>query len=66
MADRPKVTPMENGPLMVEGIETLTYYGDGSSVEAGGKKALCRCGGSKNKPFCDGAHWGLKFVDDDN
>lgn len=56
MADRPKVTPAENGPLLVEGIETLTYYGDGSSVEVGGKKALCRCGGSKNKPFCDGTH----------
>ena len=56
MADKPKITPMQDGPFLVEGIEAMTYYGDGSTVEVGGKKALCRCGGSKNKPFCDGTH----------
>lgn len=28
--------------------------------------ALCRCGKSKNKPFCDGTHWYAQFTDDDN
>lgn len=56
MSDRPKITPAENGPLLVEGVATMTSYGDGSIVDVGGKKALCRCGGSANKPFCDGTH----------
>jgi CDGSH-type Zn-finger protein len=28
--------------------------------------ALCRCGQSKNKPFCDGTHWWVKFRDEEN
>jgi CDGSH-type Zn-finger protein len=30
--------------------------GDGTIVFEGEKVALCRCGGSANKPFCDGTH----------
>lgn len=45
----------ENGPLLVTGsIEIVS--GTGRTIDRCGKAALCRCGGSANKPFCDGTH----------
>ncbi len=55
MSDMPKITPAENGPLVVENPPDLS----GSvQIDLSGrpKVALCRCGASANKPFCDGAH----------
>jgi CDGSH-type Zn-finger protein len=51
---KPTIRPAENGPYIVENLETLSSR-DGA-IEARPKMALCRCGGSKNKPFCDGTH----------
>jgi CDGSH-type Zn-finger protein len=54
-----RITVRENGPLLVEGDFTI--------VDAAGnevpikKKALCRCGGSTTKPFCDGTHSKIGF-----
>jgi CDGSH-type Zn-finger protein len=46
---------IKNGPLEVTG--TFTIKGaDGKQIEAPDPAYLCRCGGSKNKPFCDGTH----------
>jgi CDGSH-type Zn-finger protein len=42
---------------------------EGEAMNAGANRehyALCRCGHSKNKPFCDGTHWWIKFRDADN
>jgi len=42
---------------------------EGEAMNAGASRehyALCRCGQSKNKPFCDGTHWYIKFSDEDN
>ncbi|MEV4416839.1 CDGSH iron-sulfur domain-containing protein [Catellatospora sp. NPDC049609] len=54
------VTPYENGPLLLRGdFEIVTP--DGERIEAGRSTvALCRCGRSRIKPFCDGTH---KLID---
>lgn len=54
-----------NGPYVVTGGPQLldTPLGEGGSTE---HFTLCRCGGSKNKPFCDGSHWYNDFSDDKN
>ena len=56
-----EVTPLPNGPLVVRGNLTLVA-GDGRVAWQGTKAALCRCGGSANKPFCDGAHQRIGFT----
>lgn len=48
-----------NGPYIVEGEFTLTDA-NGQSVPVK-KAALCRCGGSTTKPFCDGTHSKIGF-----
>jgi len=51
------ITPMENGPYIVRGPVTLLDV-DGNEYDVSERKtiALCRCGGSTTKPFCDGTH----------
>lgn len=56
MAERPRITPTENGPYLVEGASQITRLRNGDQVAMSTKVALCRCGGSQNKPFCDGTH----------
>ena len=54
-----------DGPYIVKGKVVLldTEKGKGASET---HCTLCRCGASKNKPFCDGSHWDVNFTDDDN
>lgn len=54
-----EVTPMPNGPLLVRGRIRIVLA-DGSSEELP-RAAFCRCGQSKNKPFCDGTHREIGF-----
>lgn len=54
-ANRVKVTCMENGPYLFEGLQGLKNA-KGEEIEVKAKVALCRCGDSNNKPFCDGTH----------
>jgi len=58
----PMVTVSANGPYEITGgIELMgVKQGAGASSE---HYTLCRCGASKNKPFCDGSHWDAGFRD---
>lgn len=61
----PEIFISQNGPLHIRGNINLN---DKSSSELISKEhfTLCRCGSSKNKPFCDGAHRKVGFVDENN
>ena len=56
MSSTPIITPMENGPYQVSGCRVLKNLSDGTQHATDGTVKLCRCGGSKNKPYCDGTH----------
>ncbi|MEE2778044.1 MAG: CDGSH iron-sulfur domain-containing protein [Acidobacteriota bacterium] len=55
-----EVSPAPNGPLVVSGNLTIVA-GSGRRAWQGTKVALCRCGESENRPFCDGAHARVGF-----
>jgi CDGSH-type Zn-finger protein len=57
--DRPRITCSKDGPYLVEGLARLE--GPAGPILTPGKAALCRCGRSQNKPFCDGGHKGARF-----
>lgn len=57
-ATEPSIHVTENGPYLVTGPIEIRQT-DGSVLTTSGPCYLCRCGGSKNKPFCDATH-GLK------
>jgi CDGSH-type Zn-finger protein/uncharacterized Fe-S cluster protein YjdI len=49
------IAPSADGPLRITGnLEVVS--GTGRTIDRCTKAALCRCGGSANKPFCDGTH----------
>jgi CDGSH-type Zn-finger protein len=55
------VTPYEDGPLLLRGDFAIVTT-DGQPIEARrGTVALCRCGKSAIKPFCDGTHKATGF-----
>ena len=53
--DHTKITVLDKGPYLVKG-KFVFINKDGQEEDKEGQMALCRCGLSANKPFCDGAH----------
>jgi 3-phenylpropionate/trans-cinnamate dioxygenase ferredoxin subunit len=52
----------QNGPYRVEGDEVVVEDWNGNRYEISKRPfALCRCGGSTTKPFCDGTHSRIGF-----
>ncbi len=60
--DRARITPYKDGPLLVRGPFELVDQ-DGNAIAVRRKTvALCRCGRSRIKPFCDGTHKVMQFT----
>ncbi|HEV8311348.1 MAG TPA: CDGSH iron-sulfur domain-containing protein [Methylomirabilota bacterium] len=59
--DKPTIMPKPNGPYIVKGPIRLVDA-DGTEYRLDRETiALCRCGGSTTKPFCDGTHSKIGF-----
>jgi CDGSH-type Zn-finger protein len=61
MSETVRITPYRDGPLLVRGPFSITDQ-DGNEIEVHQRTiALCRCGRSRQKPFCDGMHKVINF-----
>jgi CDGSH-type Zn-finger protein len=58
MAEPIVIRCRENGPLLIQiPVKIIDHLGNEFAIPPGKENiALCRCGQSKNKPFCDGSH----------
>jgi uncharacterized Fe-S cluster protein YjdI/CDGSH-type Zn-finger protein len=62
-ADPTEIMAVRNGPLFIRGLVQLRGVDGGVLIEDT-RMALCRCGASANKPFCDNSHRRIAFRDD--
>lgn len=61
MTERTKIAALDDGPFLVRG-PVVVVDAEGNEFPSERKTiALCRCGGSTTKPFCDGTHSKLGF-----
>ena len=49
-----EINIMDNGPILIKGETIVTKNGKKIAVKE--QYALCRCGETKNQPYCDGTH----------
>jgi len=57
----PRIRIIKDGPYAVSGVDLADHELGAGATSA--RYTLCRCGASKNKPFCDGSHWDIGFKD---
>ncbi len=57
----PQIAAPENGPLIVKNLTEFKGF-DGEAIASEAVMALCRCGQSKKRPFCDGTHASVGFT----
>lgn len=55
-----KIEIQQNGPILISN-DCVIRHSDGREELKKGTTALCRCGASGNKPFCDGSHKTIEF-----
>ena len=61
MAETTKITTLDNGPFLVDGLAIITDAEGNQFDSKDAQIALCRCGASGNSPFCDGSHAKVGF-----
>ena len=63
MAEPVIIRCRENGPYVIQGpVRIIDHLGNEFQIAPGKETvALCRCGDSKNRPFCDGSHRSCGF-----
>ena len=64
MGQTPTIVARKDGPYLVTNCQMLKGFADGKVYETADTVALCRCGGSSKKPFCDGTHNKIGFTDE--
>lgn len=57
-----RITPYRDGPLLVRGPFTIVDQDGGEISVDRATVALCRCGKSRSRPFCDGTHKAIGFA----
>ena len=63
--DKTQVTAIKDGPLKISGgVRVENAQGETKKFEENQEAWLCRCGASKNKPYCDGSHKKIEFKAD--
>ena len=59
MSDKVQITILEDGPIKISHARSATF--DGQPLELDGDLWLCRCGQTRNPPFCDSTHRAVGF-----